>query len=239
MGYRCGDIYLMTYEFNYEFNEQKLVRKLVKEGMTTFDIGANIGDYSRLFSSLVGDTGRVFAFEPCQETFVQLLAKNADCSNITSIPKAVFSKNGKVILNEFPAGCSIWNSIGHPMMVDSNNPNRGIVPIENSVEVEAVSLDSFCHDFNVEEIDFMKIDVEGAEIYVLRGASELLKNKSIRYLQFEISQNMLDGLNTKAKYVFDFLASKDYKCYTITEDGNVGSRVIDSDSFVENYISYC
>lgn len=229
----------MIYEFNYELNEQKLVRNIIKKGMTVFDIGANVGDYSRLFSFLVGVTGRVFAFEPCQDTFTQLLSRINKClNNITPIPKAVFSKNGKVILNEFPAECSAWNSIGHPIMVDPNSPESHIVPIKKSVEVEAVSLDSFCYDFHIERIDYMKMDIEGAEIYALHGASKLLEEKLIRYLQFEISQNMLDGLNTKAKYVFDFLASKNYECHSITEDSNIGDKVIDSDSFVENYIAF-
>ena len=53
-----------AYKFDSERKEQALVRQLVQPGMTVFDVGANIGKYSMLFSLLVGESGKVFAFEP-------------------------------------------------------------------------------------------------------------------------------------------------------------------------------
>lgn len=98
----------------------------------------------------------------------------------------------KVILNEFPDLYCSWNSLGKPRKLDPKN-EKEFVPIIKSVEVEAITLDSFCKDNHISRIDYLKLDVEGAEVFALEGSLELLKNRAIRYLQFEISQKMLEG----------------------------------------------
>ncbi len=227
------------YRFDSELNEQKLVRKAVKGKMTVFDVGAHLGEYTKLFSLLVGSKGRVYAFEPTPGSSKELACslQELNCSNVTLIGKAVYSENRKVVINEFPEKYSAWNSIGRPRMVDPEDKYR-LVTIVNSVEVEAVTLDSFCQRHNISRIDYLKIDVEGAEIEALRGASGLLECRAVRYLQFEISEKMLQGLNTDARVVFDFLKSKGYECHRIDRDGIVGDIVTDSNSFYENYIAY-
>jgi glycosyltransferase involved in cell wall biosynthesis len=84
----------------------------------------------------------------------------------------------------------------------------------------------------------LKIDVEGAESDVLQGAINLLKNKAIYFIQFEISQKMLEGLNRKAKYTFDILIEYGYEFHRITQTGDIGEKVINSNSFYENYIAF-
>src|SRR5215471_2097686 len=75
------------YRFDSEVKEQLLVRSLVKPGMTVFDIGANVGKYTKLFSQLVGPRGRVFAFEPDPESAskVRELAKRDELANVTVV----------------------------------------------------------------------------------------------------------------------------------------------------------
>lgn len=227
------------YQFDSEIHEQKLVRKTVRAGMTVFDIGANIGKYAKLFSILVGDKGKVYAFEPSERSFEKLVStiRQFNCTNVMPINKAVYSENRNVIINEFPEEYSSWNGLGLPNMKNPRDPSI-IVPIERSTEVEAVTLDSFCQQHHISRIDYFKLDVEGSELNALLGSSGLLEKKAISYLQFEISKPMLDGLNTKAKFIFDFLESKGYECHTIDKDGKIGNKVSDSSSFYENYISF-
>jgi len=227
------------YQFDSEINEQKLVRNIVKEGMTVVDVGAHLGKYTKLFSLLTGDKGRVYAFEPAESSFKKLASsmKELNCTNVTLINKAIYSQNGKVVLHEFPEEFSAWNSLGWPKMENPEEPTR-LVPIEKSSEVDAMTLDSFCKEHNIDKIDCLKLDIEGAELEALIGTSNLLENKAICYLQFEISEKMLQGLNTKAKFIFDFLKSKGYECHTINEDGEIGDVALDSDSFYENYIAF-
>ncbi|NEO52982.1 MAG: FkbM family methyltransferase [Okeania sp. SIO3B5] len=223
----------------HEKKEQMLVQTTVKQGMTVFDIGANIGHYSILFSQLVGQSGKVYSFEPTSSTFKKLLKrlKEHQCSNVFPFQKAIFSENKLLEFNEFPDEYSSWNSIGRPQMNDPNSP-ANYVPIVNTEIVEAVRLDTFCEANNIKNIDYLKIDVEGAESYVLEGAISLLKRKAISFLQFEISQKMLEGLNCQAKDTFNILIENGYECHRINSDGSFGKLVNDSNSFYENYIAF-
>ena len=226
------------YQFDSELKEQKLVRSLVHEGMTVFDVGAHVGKYTKLFSLLTGPKGRVFAFEPTPDSFRRLTEQvvERDLKNVTLLQHAVADLDGPVTLHQFPDEYSSWNGLGRPRMKDPKHPGQ-FVPIAGSVEVEAVTLDAFCHERGIERIDYLKIDVEGAEIRALRGGRGLLERRAICFLQFEISRKMLKGLNTAARPVFDCLASHGYECYSITEDGRIGDKTVDSSAFYENYIA--
>ncbi|MDR9894882.1 FkbM family methyltransferase [Aetokthonos hydrillicola Thurmond2011] len=223
----------------HEKSEQLLVKKLVLPGMTVFDVGAHIGSYSILLSKLVGTTGRVFSFEPTPSTFRKLKHNlyAYDCCNINAFQKVVFSENKQMEMNLFPDEYSSWNSLGKPQMLDPNTLSN-YVPLVNTAKVEAITLDSFCQDNNIEFIDFLKVDVEGAESDVLKGTLELLKKKLIRCIQFEISKKMLEGMSRQAKETFDILIENGYECHQITKSGEIGQIVTDSDSFYENYIAF-
>nr|MDJ0520330.1 FkbM family methyltransferase [Trichodesmium sp. MO_231.B1] len=107
-----------SYSFATERNEQHLVKNLVIPGMKVFDVGANIGDYSLLFSKLVGESGKVYSFEPTSTTFQKLeeRIKERNLNNVNLFQKAVFSKNQLIEFNEFSEEYSVWNSIGIPEM---------------------------------------------------------------------------------------------------------------------------
>jgi len=226
-------------DFEHEKAEQLLVSNLVNAGMIVFDIGANVGDYSLLLSKLVGNFGKVYSFEPTLSTFQKLQERivSSGVSNISAFQKAVFSENTIIEFNEFPDEYSVWNSLGRPQMLDPNSPNN-LVPIVKTELVETITIESFCKDYNIEKIDYLKIDVEGAESDVLQGAGQLLENKAIRFIQFEISQKMLEGLNRQAKDTFDILINNGYECHRISADGKIDQQISDSEAFYENYIAF-
>lgn len=233
-GVRC----LEKYSFDSELKEQKLVRNLVRSGDIVFDIGAHYGKYTKLFSLLVGKKGRVFAFEPTPESYQKLKSEigSAGINNVTLENKAVFSEDTILKFNQFPENYSSWNGIGSPQMKNPDN-YRQIVQHTKTIEVPAVSIDSYLKRIGIQKIDYLKLDVEGAEIFALAGMEQLLRAKVIKYLQFEISKKMLEGLNTEASKVFYFLSELGYNSYQITEEGSIGSLATDSDSYYENYIS--
>jgi len=150
----------------YEEFEVGLLPDKIKEGDTVVDVGANIGYYTILFSKLVGDMGRVFAFEPDPVNFA-ILKKNIalnNCANVVLEQKAVSNKSGKLTLY-------------------INDENRGDHRIYDSgderktVEIEVTRLD----DYVKSPINFLKMDVQGAEIFVLEGAEQTLqKSKTLK-----------------------------------------------------------
>lgn len=227
-----------NYKFDSEQREQLLVRRLVRPGMTVLDVGANIGKYTKLFSLLTGEKGRVYTFEPSKYAFGRLAedVRRYGCGNVTLINKAVCAQCGTVTLNEFPERYCSWNSMGRPQMENPENLAE-LVPIARSVDVEALTLDAFCTQQEIGRIEYLKLDVEGAELDALKGAEGLLRRQAVDWIQFEISKKMLEGMGRRAREVFELLASHGYACHEITDQGEIGAVVDDSDSFYANYIA--
>jgi len=116
------------------------------------DIGANIGYYTLIFARLVGEQGRVFAFEPDPANF-SLLAKNVAVNNyhnVELIQKAVSDQTGNARLYLSPK-----STVDH--RIYSSNDNRKFI------DVEAVRLDDYFLDNNG-KIDFIKMDIQGLKV---------------------------------------------------------------------------
>jgi|GEM_PF-1696242 len=151
----------------YDLNP-KLTEYLLKTrgGGTMLDVGANVGFYS-LVASLAFK--HVYAFEPCSITFtrleknIRLSAKN----HIHAYPLGLSSNSGKTLLRVFEAA-SGNNTIekSHASEVMHNYTDE---------EINIMTLDEVATKFEFEEVDFIKIDVEGHEAEVLRGAQETLR----------------------------------------------------------------
>jgi FkbM family methyltransferase len=146
-----------------EYSSVQACRSLIRPGMTVVDIGAHIGYYARIFSELVGPAGRVLAFEAEPENF-ELLRRHvsgAKYRNVEVFPYAVADRVGKLLLHLSP---------GHSnhSLVDGYAPSKG------TSEVESISLDAFLDGRGIDDVDFVKIDVEGAEPLVLAGMRNTL-----------------------------------------------------------------
>lgn len=152
----------------HERESQRVCRRLIRRGMTVVDVGAHIGSYTRLFSRLVGRRGQVFAFEPHGPTF-QLLDANAGSArlaNVHAVQAAVGDQDGVIALQEMTE--SGRHSILDVSQVDATYVRR------SGQEVALHRLDDYLPARGVTGVDFLKVDVEGAEAAVLRGARNIL-----------------------------------------------------------------
>lgn len=153
----------------------ELVRQLVRPGMRCLDIGANIGYYSLLLGELVGEEGRVFAFEPDSRN-IPVLRANVGLRGLSDrfsvFQMAISEKSGTVILRD--SGPSNLSSIAN---VDSWPATQ--TDSTQSSSVPSVSL----HDLNtlgIEFVDFIRMDLEGAEGRILGlGASSFLSRMPV------------------------------------------------------------
>jgi len=170
--------------------EREYYKETVKQGMIVFDVGANVGVIANLFSELVGEDGEVHCFEPSENTFQQL-KKNCnkmDVSNIILNRVAISNQPGIVKLNVYDDEFSSWNTL-------ANRPlhEYGIHIKPSSIEkVDATTIDIYCQQNNIEYIDLLKIDVEGAEYQALLGAERMLREKAVRNCIFEVGQTTVD-----------------------------------------------
>lgn len=160
---------------DYERLEFDLLRRLVRNGMTFADVGANIGLHSVLASRAVGEEGHVFAFEPEARNHA-LLIRNLEangCTNVTVMQAAVGEHSGTMPLYLAPGG-----SIGTHSLLGSS---RDAEPARE--EVPVIRLDEYFKTAG-RRLDVLKVDVEGYEGFVLRGAKRLLADVELLFVEY-------------------------------------------------------
>lgn len=149
----------------YERHIVNTMTEHIRPGMTVYDVGANAGYLSLVLARIVGSEGRVCAFEPDPQNAKALQAntRNNGLANVSIIRKAVSDLTGIVTFASFS-----YSLVGH--IAHEETPGDATL-----IQVEAVSLDDFVFTQMQPKPDFIKIDVEGGEEQVLRGAERLLR----------------------------------------------------------------
>ncbi len=141
--------------------------KLVKRGDVCIDIGANLGYYSRPLSKIVGDGGRVYAVEPVPVIGEVLRHNLRGCGNVEILPYA---------LGEHSRTITMTNSSALETGYFGTGQNRvDEVPIDGSTTFEAQMRRGSELFAEVEHIDFIKCDIEGYELHVMREMRSLLE----------------------------------------------------------------
>lgn len=207
------------------FNETgtlRLLERCLKPGMLIVDVGAAKGAFTLFVAQRIGPNGKVHAFEPATYTF-RRLSENVEHSPdlaklITLNRQAVFSRPGEVQLNLFPPALSDWNTLGTPRMYLRRG--KTLSPVQSET-VPAVTLDTYCAQHDISNIDLLKIDVEGFEIEVIEGAHDLLHEHRIASIVFEISVGPLAGTNHTARQVLERFASYDLNVSLINPTGEL------------------
>ncbi|MEK9184573.1 MAG: FkbM family methyltransferase [Patescibacteria group bacterium] len=166
---------------NYEKETTELFKKIIKPGMTVIDIGAHIGYFTRLFSKLVGEKGKVFAFEADPINFSFLKRNTFHLTNTIIINKAVSEQNGEISFYHIP------DSTGCHSVIKPNRPAEKIT-------IPAVTVDSIITEYNLIKIDVIKMDIEGGELLALAGMQNLLNKSSGITIITEYNSLALDKL---------------------------------------------
>lgn len=194
-----------------------------------FDVGANIGEWS-LCCSQLSLQSNIYAFEPTPHIF-RILKLNTFNKNIACFNYAISKDNSKCTFylynDSFQTDFSELNSI-YERAILKNQFNLS----PKSIEIKTNSLDSFCFERNIDQIDFVKIDTEGNEYNILLGAKKLLTNGSIKVVQFEYGGTYLDA-NAYLKDCFFYLKNLHYKIYRILPNGLL--EIAEWDDKLENY----
>ena len=176
------DIQRRMYLSRYEPSGTHWVTIILKPGSVFLDVGANVGYYTTLAASLVGQNGHVLAFEPSLYAFKKLenVLKSNHIAQVDAFQCAVGDKEE-------------WRDLHLPNQGHLHSPS--LVPSDKSftpVKVQVCRLDSHPSLQSVLAIDLMKIDAEGFEPNVIRGMLKYLKDGFVKYLMCEFNSGWLN-----------------------------------------------
>ena len=209
----------LIFQEHSESNETKFLKKIINSGQTVLDIGANMGWYSVHFSKWVGQSGKIFAFEPVPEIHEELSSniKLNFCQNIVVLNCALGNKNEKIFFNvsDFEGGSG----------ASSENLKFG-----KKIEVLKRKLDDVMTEQNVDNIDFIKIDIEGGELNMLKGAEKLIEKHKPKML-LEIVDIHCDRFGYLPEDVCNFLFNKGYDGFYIGNEHSKKLKDINIDEF--------
>lgn len=181
----------------YEILEGYLRKYTIKKGDVVVDCGAYQGSFSIIASQLVGENGLVISFEPDPTNYNKLLInlKINNISNVICINKGLWSKNSVLKFKKEDRGSSL---------IIKGDEKKSLI------SVPVVSLDQELSDLGVTKVDFIKADVEGSEIELIKGSEKTLLNNHVNlaiasyhilngektYINLEKSLNKLDYVTT-------------------------------------------
>jgi len=200
----------LEYKGVFEPAETNLVLSNLKENSVFFDIGANFGYYSLIVAKNVKGA-KIHSFEPVKTTFNHL-KKNIDINKFNRIIKpnclAVSDKEGEVRMTSY------LYSGDHIVKYESTN--KGLIP------VKTITIDKYIEENNISNIDFIKCDIEGAELLMLKGAVNSLRKFKPKLL-LELNEQWTERLNYNPKEVIDLLKELNYEYQIVGEDKKIHS----------------
>jgi len=180
----------------------------LREDMTVFDVGANVGELTLLFSRFAGSSGKIHAFEASRAAFqrLEIVCRAANRRNVTLNHLALADKKGSIRLHVYDDDYLSFNTQAVRKIEEYG---RDVNPVEIE-KVAAATVDDYCEENGIEQIDLLKIDVEGAEAQVMRGARKMLESGRVKCLTFEFGQTTFDMGNNPEK-IEVFLKEMNYK----------------------------
>jgi methyltransferase, FkbM family len=188
----------------YEPQDTALIQSLLASGMTFVDVGANWGYYTLLAAHLVGPLGRVVSFEPDPRLF-PVLSENVSYNRleqVTALQVAAADEAGLLILSGYEEDCE---NRGLSRLVEQEAGTNG-----RTFRVQARPIDAMLDELDVETVDLLKMDIEGAEELALRGMLKGLERHRFRRIVLELHPSILAERGRTAQDVMSLLTDAGY-----------------------------
>lgn len=201
---------VMNYQ-DYFISGEDYFKKFVTEKykpQVIFDVGCNEGNY---IAPMIGSGADIHCFEPVPKTYARLTERFEQYKNVKVNKLGLSNDKTTTFIYDYATG----DGSSHASLFEENINYGKDMPV-SKIEVQLDTLDNYIKSNNILEIDLLKVDTEGNEIFVLQGAKESLAGKKIKVLQFEFSY-----LNKSAgsffKDFFDVLEG--YNLYRLLPQG--------------------
>jgi FkbM family methyltransferase len=211
------------YGLGYEPEVTNILSCLVKPDDVILDVGTNFGWYTTLFAQIAGDRGKIHSFEPSPTTYEKLL-KNIELNNLVDF----------VIANR----CAVSDSEGSTKIHVFTKRSHGCASLSTLGEEEYEAFDTplttlnrYIADCSIERVDFLKIDVEGSELAVLKGASDLLSSPAAPPMMIEINDDTSTAFGYDSGDIWELLCSYGYDHFYAMTSGEKLDRIHDVSEF--------
>jgi FkbM family methyltransferase len=221
--YKYAQYYGKKRDIKYRLIDERemfLLSEFIKPGDTVLDLGANFAYYTERMSKIVGDSGKVYAYEPIPFTFevLKMLVKYFKLNNVTYYQKGVSNKTEtvrftvpKMDIGTLSTGQA--HIAGRKNDIENNNDYK--FTQEETFDCEVVALDEF-YSNSLPNLTFIKIDIEGAELFALKGAKNLLHQYKPVIL-IEINPIFLEGFGLTEADMLDFIKETGYEIFYLNE----------------------
>ncbi len=239
-GQRYQSVSLSEYHYlrdgNPETYESALIERTLRPGMTVIDVGANHGLFSLEAAHLVGPSAIVHAFEPTPSTR-EVLESNLAANGLDRVrifPVALGDRPGTARLRVHRELSGL-----NTLASDDITWNHRTLRADAIVEVPITTLDAHAEAEGLDRIDFLKIDVEGFELGVIRGARGLLASRRVDRIMLEIGDVTCGNAGVDPCDLLTELESLGYALNEITPDGELADRVraFPGATFSANYVA--
>ncbi|MFX0138469.1 MAG: FkbM family methyltransferase [Candidatus Hodarchaeota archaeon] len=205
-----ASMYSVPYSGTYETKETQFLKTFIKPKQTCIDVGASFGWYTVLMSKHVGEGGHVYSFEPIPPTF-KVLEKNVqlnDCKNVTLSNTGLDETNGQKDFYIAEVGVS------GSMKLHTYDKSY------DKFRCQCQKLDDYCSKKNVQHVDFIKADIEGAEFLFLKGGKETIRS-SKPALMLEIQEHSTALFGYRPFEIFKWLIGYGYTPYIVSDTGSL------------------
>jgi FkbM family methyltransferase len=211
----------------HEYPSVQWCRRLIRRGSTVLDIGSHIGYYSWILSDITGPEGKVYSFEASPENFPVLVhnLQATRATNVEPIHAAVADRAGTLPLHVSP---------GH----SNHSLVRGYTDSKEIVHVPAVTIDGWLSARGVSRISFVKIDTEGAEIMVLEGMREVIRNSPDLTMLVELNPRAHRAAGRPPQKLLEVLADLGFETREIDEWGRLNPPLTLAEPATRNLLCY-
>jgi FkbM family methyltransferase len=197
--------------------------------ISIFDVGGNLGNYSRALAECFGRKATIYAFEPSSKTFNQFLENTKDIETIKANNIGFSDKEGRTSLY-----------MDHDLSTLASVYPRNLTHYEKQIsqveEIKLTTIDRFCEENKIDQIDFLKLDIEGHELRALNGAHRMIENNKIDFIQFEFG-----GCNIDSRTFFQdfyYLLIDKYRLFRIVRNGLIEITKYDETNEIFKTINY-